>query len=94
MCKDQGDAALVELARAGDKGAFAELLDRHGSLLFLLCKRTLGDPDLAHDAVQEATLQALLGLQQLRQSERFDSWLASIGLNVCRSWRRHRPNEC
>jgi len=94
MGKDVGDAELVELARAGDKRAFAELLDRHGPLLFRMCRRVLGDPDLARDATQEAALQALLGLERLRQPERFGPWLAGIGLNVCRSWLRHRPREC
>lgn len=88
------DADLVRLAREGDKAAFAELIDRHGTLLLALCRRALGDPELARDARQEAVLQAMLNLDRLRRPERFGPWLAGIGLNVCRGWLRHRPADC
>jgi len=87
------DAALVRLAREGDKQAFAVLLARHRRMLLALCRRALGDPGLAEDAAQEAALEALLGLDRLRQPERFGSWLAGIGLNVCRRWRREQARE-
>ncbi|MBA3414125.1 MAG: bifunctional nuclease family protein [Chloroflexia bacterium] len=87
------DAVLVEAARAGDKAAFAELVRCHGGLLAALCRRALGDADLAEDAAQEAILRALLGLDRLRRPERFGPWLAGIGLNVCRQWLRRRPHE-
>jgi DNA-directed RNA polymerase specialized sigma24 family protein len=35
-----------------------------------LCRRALGDPALAEDAVQEASLQALLNLDRLHRLER------------------------
>jgi RNA polymerase sigma factor (sigma-70 family) len=87
------DAALVRLAREGDKQAFAVLLARHRRMLLALCRRALGDQGLAEDAAQEAALEALLGLDRLRQPERFGSWLAGIGLNVCRRWRREQARE-
>jgi len=87
------DAALVEAARAGDKAAFAELVGRHRALLAAVCRRALGDADLAEDAAQEAILRAMLGLDRLRRPERFGPWLAGIGLNVCRRWLRRRPRE-
>jgi RNA polymerase sigma factor (sigma-70 family) len=87
------DAALVRLAREGDKQAFAVLLARHRRMLLALCRQALGDQGLAEDAAQEAALEALLGLDRLRQPERFGSWLAGIGLNVCRRWRREQARE-
>ncbi|MDP9366416.1 MAG: DUF151 domain-containing protein [Chloroflexota bacterium] len=92
--EDRTDAALVAAARAGDKEALGVLLLRHRPLLLALCRRTLGDVEAAEDAAQEASLQALLHLDRLRDGDRFGPWLAGIGLNVCRRilrWRRSDP---
>jgi RNA polymerase sigma factor (sigma-70 family) len=84
------DEALVSGARAGDRQAFAELVVRHQRMLLILCERSLADTALAHDAAQEAILQALLGLDSLKRPAQFGAWLAGIGLNVCRRWLRAR----
>ena len=86
----RGDAALVAAARRGDKGAFAGLVQGHRPLLESLCRRALGDDQLAEDATQEAILIALTNLDRLQQADRFGAWLAGIGLNVCRRWLRER----
>lgn len=78
------DADLVSRARAGDRQAFQELVQRHEQLLRALCSRVVGSAGLTDDAVQEAILQAMTSLQLLRRPERFGSWLAGIGLNVSR----------
>lgn len=88
------DAELVQAARRGEKAAFATLLDRHRAVLIALCRRTLGDASFAEDAAQEAALQAMLSLDRLREPPLFGSWLAGIGLNVCRRWLRYRSREC
>lgn len=89
----EDDARLVREAMAGDKGAFARLLTRHRPLVAAVCRRAIGDPLLAEDAVQEAALQALLGLDRLRHPAQFGPWLAGIGLNLCRDWQRRRRRE-
>ena len=91
---DDDDATLVRAAQAGETGAFALLLVRHRPMVAALCRQKIGDLTLAEDAVQEATLQALLNLHHLRQAERFGSWLAGIALNICRMWLRARSREC
>lgn len=58
-----------------------------------MCKRVLRSSELAEDAVQEACLQAVLGLDRLRQPERFAQWLTGIALNVCRHSLRRRSAE-
>src|SRR5690349_18374366 len=90
MDSELGDRELVGLARQGRRGAFASLIERHYPALRSTCRRALGDSDLAGDAAQEASLTALLGLERLRDDERFGSWLIGIGLNVCRTMLRRR----
>jgi hypothetical protein len=87
------DRELVRLARQGERAAFATLIDRHYPALRSTCRRALGDADLAGDAAQQATLTAMLGLDRLRDEERFGSWLIGIGLNVCRSMLRSRARQ-
>lgn len=49
------------------------------------------DPGDVDDVVQEAFLQALLGLQRLRDPDRFAAWLGGIVVNVHRALRRRAP---
>src|SRR5262245_24420140 len=87
------DAELVYLARQGERGAFALLIERHYASLRSACRRVVGSGELAADAAQQATLTALLGLDRLRDDERFGSWLIGIGLNVCRTMLRDRARH-
>src|SRR5918999_6361521 len=91
--RELGDESLVVAARAGDRAALALLFARHQPLLVMLCHRSTGDPDMARDAAQEACLVAMLNLDRLRRPDRFGPWLAGIGLNVCRRWRRARARD-
>lgn len=45
------------------------------------------------DAAQEAVVRAMLGLEQLRNDDRFGAWRIGIGLNVCRSLRSQERRE-
>jgi hypothetical protein len=90
MGSKPNDAALVRLARQGERAAFATLIERHYPALRSTCRRALRDSDLAGDAAQQAVLTAMLGLERLRDGARFGSWLIGIGLNVCRSMLRRR----
>ena len=87
------DAALVALARDGDRRAGQILLTRHYPMLVRLCRRMLRDAILAEDAAQEAAVQALLSLDRLQHPEKFGAWLSGIGLNICRRWLQHRTSE-
>jgi len=77
------DSQLVAATLAGDRAAFARLIDRHGARAAAVAASILGRTD-AEDVVQEALLAAYLGLDRLRRPERFGSWLCAIAANLAR----------
>ena len=82
--RDRPDPALVAAARDGDRRAFAALVERHYGVLLATCRRATGNAEVAADAAQEAVVTALVGLDRLRDPDRFGAWLIGIGLNLCR----------
>ena len=87
------DADLVRAALAGAREPFAELVRRHQAMATALAARVLGSEDLARDAVQEAVVAAMTGLDRLRSADRFGPWFCGIALNVSRRWRRQLRAE-
>jgi RNA polymerase sigma-70 factor (ECF subfamily) len=74
------DTALVEAARAGNRGAFGRLYDRYARMVhgILLAKVPRGEVD---DLVQDVFLAALRQLRSLRDAGAFGGWLAQIARN-------------
>jgi uncharacterized protein len=89
MRNERPDGELVAATLGGDRSAFEALLDRHVDRVRQLATRMLRPQD-AEDVVQEALLQAFLGLGRLRDPERFGSWLYGITLNLARMRLRRR----
>ena len=87
------EVQLVRAAQAGDREAFATLIERHLPPLIASCRRMVGRGELAEEAAHEAVIQAMLGLGSLRQPDRFGAWLVGIGLNVCRHLLRRRSDR-
>jgi len=86
------DSQLVAATLAGDRAAFARLIDRHGARVAAVASSILGRSD-AEDVVQEALLAAYLGLDRLRRPERFGSWLCAIAANLAKMRLRRRGSH-
>jgi RNA polymerase sigma-70 factor (ECF subfamily) len=81
---------LVERARGGDHDAFTTLLDVRLARLDAAARLILRDPELARDAVQEASIRAWRDLPGLRDPDRFDAWLHRLIVNACLDLVRRR----
>lgn len=75
------EAAVVERAAAGDRLAFAQLMEHYQAACYGLAWRLLGDPDRAADATQEAFVHAYRAIGRYRGGV-FRSWLLRITANA------------
>jgi RNA polymerase sigma factor (sigma-70 family) len=82
--RSETDGDLVAAVLDGDRAAFVELVDRHAARATALAQGLLGSRAEAEDIAQEATLQAYLGLRDLRDPERFGAWFCSIAANLAK----------
>lgn len=87
---DDGLAAAVTLAGAGDETAFARIIKAHHDDMTRVCFVICGDLDVADEAVQAAWLIVWRRLGSLRDSGRLRPWLVSIAANEARQLVRRR----
>ncbi|MCB1057064.1 MAG: sigma-70 family RNA polymerase sigma factor [Acidobacteria bacterium] len=81
----QSDLDLVERHRYGDPAAFEEVYRRYGEMVYSLCHRLSGDPDLAADLTQEAFLRIFRHVGKFRGGSSLKTWVYRVALNHCRS---------
>ena len=77
------DRDLVELAREGDREAFAVLVHQVSDTLFAVAFRILRDASLAEDALQNALVLDWRQLPRLRDADRFEAWIHRILVHAC-----------
>src|SRR4051812_13255243 len=76
-------AELLQQARAGDREAFAALVEPHRGELQVHCYRMLGSLQDAEDALQETLLAAWLALEGFEGRSSVRTWLYRIATNRC-----------
>ncbi|GAA3080638.1 RNA polymerase sigma factor SigM [Streptosporangium carneum] len=77
------DADLLTRHIAGDPHAFSEIVKRHRDRMWAVALRTLGDPDEAADAVQDAFVSAYRKAESFRGEAAVTTWLHRIVVNAC-----------
>jgi RNA polymerase sigma-70 factor (ECF subfamily) len=80
---DHDEQTLINSAQVRDTDAFATLVMMHGSLVYNLALRTLGDAQEAEDVAQETFVRAWQGLPRFRAQSRLSTWLYRITTNLC-----------
>ena len=91
MAQEETDRQLVEQVLGGHVEAFNLLVWRWQRHLYNFLLRLTGDRSHAEDLCQETFLRSYLHLKELRDRERFRSWLFRIAVNLYRSDRRRLP---
>ncbi|GGO25179.1 RNA polymerase sigma factor SigM [Microbispora rosea subsp. aerata] len=77
------DADLLTRHLGGDPHAFSEIVRRHRDRMWAVALRTLGDPDEAADAVQDAFVSAYRKAAGFRGEAAVTTWLHRIVVNAC-----------
>lgn len=84
MYKDLDELELARFCRERDRSAEDELYTRYAARLLTLCRRYLGDPDDAKDAMQDAVIKALDRISSFKYSGKGSlyAWLSKVTLNT------------
>ena len=77
------DAELLRRHVTGDQEAFGQLFLRHRDRLWAVAIRTLGDPEEAADALQDAMISAFRRAGGFRGDSAVTTWLHRIVVNAC-----------
>jgi RNA polymerase sigma-70 factor (ECF subfamily) len=75
------EADLVRSAQAGDRPAFAVLIERYWDRLYRWLCRLTRDPTSAEDIAQETFLKAFAAVNSFRAGSNFRAWLFRIAHN-------------
>jgi RNA polymerase sigma-70 factor (ECF subfamily) len=90
------DSALAVAAAAGDREAFAGLVDRHGGRVLAVATRIAGDRTRGEDLCQEVFVHLLSALPKYDSARPFLPWLLRVAANLCRNrvrGERRRPAQ-
>ena len=88
--RDDPDAALVRAAMAGDRAAFAQLLELHYDRIHGLAWQLTGSRADADDIAQDVCCALVEKIAGFRGEAKFTTWLCGIVVNACRDLRRRR----
>ena len=89
------DIRLVQLAVAGDRQSFEEIVHRYRNMVCSIAYSGTGDFALSEDLAQSTFLTAWQNLAELREPARLRAWLSGIVRKMTATTRRkraqHRP---
>jgi len=89
----EGEAAAIARARAGDRDAFRELVERHSRAVFRLAYHMTGKEEDAEDVVQETFLNAWRWIGRFEARAGFGTWLHRIAVNCSMDALRRRQKH-
>ena len=84
------DVELIQRVLAGDKTAFAELVNKYQKPVHALVWRKIGDFHIAEEITQDAFLKVYQRLDTLKDPNQFSGWLYVIATRRCYAWLRKK----
>jgi RNA polymerase sigma-70 factor (ECF subfamily) len=79
--REMSEAALVSMAKLGDKDAFVELSQLHSTKILRTIFHITRNWHDAEDALQDAMLRAFSHLKDFQEKSSFCTWLTRIAIN-------------
>ena len=90
---EPSDGHLMQAYAHGDTRAFETLYDRHALPVWRFVLRSVQQPELADELVQEVWLTVVREAARYEARARFRTWLFTLAHHrVVDHWRRHRPH--
>ena len=90
MAEINDDESLVKKFKQGDESVFERIVRQYSAEVAVLANRLLGWPGEVDDVTQDVFLAAYLGLKKFRCECSLRTWLFTITINKCRSYRYKR----
>lgn len=90
------DRVLLERLRAGEEGAYEELVRSYGGRMLAVARRFLPAEEDARDVVQDAFLSAFRSIDRFEGQARLSTWLHRIVVNAALMklrTRRRKPEQ-
>ena len=80
---ERDDLALIKAFQRGEVDALSLLLKRRRAWLYSIAKRTVSNPQIAEDGLQEAHIQILKGAKDFRGDSQVTTWMYQIVVRCC-----------
>ncbi|MGB6119500.1 MAG: RNA polymerase sigma factor [Mesorhizobium sp.] len=87
------DESLIANAQAGDRQAFAELVERHYDFMFRVAWKWCGRKAEAEDIAQDASIRLGHAIRSFKGQGAFTTWLYTLVLNAARDSVRKSARE-
>ena len=74
----------IKAAMKGYKQAFNNVINAYERKLYIIARSRLSNNEDIKDAIQETIMFAYINLKKLKDATKFNSWITSILLNICK----------
>lgn len=90
------DEQLVRRFQAGDRAAFADIVQRYQDRVYTLSLRWMADREVAEEVAQDVFIALYRSLDRFRGESRLSTWIFRVTVNHCKNrklYRRRRKVE-